>query len=160
MKCIAVHHSMFDSASFRFYERERSGYGNPNDRYPFVADVQSLQSFQVMLQLPDNFPEPHEAPFWMKVGEAGEAFFVVETDEEVPEELQTSPVISATELSSPPSLPTFSPGSDDDGNEGKDELSATQQPFGKGQGDISIGKSPEALQAVSKSVIHVSESHN
>jgi phosphatidate phosphatase PAH1 len=35
----------------------------------------------------------------MKVGEAGEAFFVVETDAEVPEELQTSPVMSATQVS-------------------------------------------------------------
>lgn len=54
---------------------------------------------RVTLTLPDNLPGPgHEAPFWMKVGEAGEAFFVVETDEEVPEELQTSPVINATEV--------------------------------------------------------------
>lgn len=35
----------------------------------------------------------------MKVGEAGEAFFVVETDAEVPEELQTSPVMLATQVS-------------------------------------------------------------
>jgi phosphatidate phosphatase PAH1 len=35
----------------------------------------------------------------MKVGEAGEAFFVVETENEVPEELQTSPVISAADVS-------------------------------------------------------------
>ena len=31
-------------------------------------------------------------PFFMKVGETGEAFFVFETDAEVPEELQTSPL--------------------------------------------------------------------
>jgi phosphatidate phosphatase LPIN len=35
----------------------------------------------------------------MKVGEAGEAFFVVETDAEVPEELQTSPVMLAASVS-------------------------------------------------------------
>ncbi|KAG9086812.1 hypothetical protein FS749_003367 [Ceratobasidium sp. UAMH 11750] len=32
-------------------------------------------------------------PFDMKIGEAGEAFFVFETDEEVPEELMTSPLL-------------------------------------------------------------------
>jgi hypothetical protein len=49
----------------------------------------------------DNLPSEngHRAPVWMKVGEAGEAFFVVETDAEVPEELQTSPVMSATQVS-------------------------------------------------------------
>lgn len=31
----------------------------------------------------------------MKVGEAGEAFFVFETDHEVPEEFQTSPILQA-----------------------------------------------------------------
>lgn len=31
----------------------------------------------------------------MKVGDAGEAFFVFETEHEVPEEFQTSPLISA-----------------------------------------------------------------
>jgi hypothetical protein len=37
-------------------------------------------------------------PFSMKVGEAGEAFFVVETEENVPDELLTSPLIGATEV--------------------------------------------------------------
>jgi hypothetical protein len=32
-------------------------------------------------------------PFNMKIGEAGEAFFVFETDEDVPEELMTSPLL-------------------------------------------------------------------
>lgn len=31
----------------------------------------------------------------MKVGEAGEAFFVFETSHEVPEEFQTSPILQA-----------------------------------------------------------------
>lgn len=31
----------------------------------------------------------------MKVGEAGEAFFVFETEHEVPEEFQTSPIMEA-----------------------------------------------------------------
>lgn len=32
--------------------------------------------------------------FPMKLGEAGEAFFVFETEQEVPEEFQTSPLVS------------------------------------------------------------------
>ncbi|KZT05643.1 LNS2-domain-containing protein [Laetiporus sulphureus 93-53] len=35
-------------------------------------------------------------PFPMKIGEAGEAFFVFETDEDVPEDLVTSPLLEAT----------------------------------------------------------------
>jgi phosphatidate phosphatase LPIN len=83
----------------------------------------------------------------MKVGEAGEAFFVVETDEEVPEELQTSPVMSATEVS-PPASPDFS-GHGEERQDDKNNLSATQEPFGKGKGDISLNNSPKPLQAVS-----------
>ncbi|WWD20816.1 hypothetical protein CI109_105293 [Kwoniella shandongensis] len=48
---------------------------------------------RVTIRLPNNLPPPHIAPFGMKVGETGEAFFVVETDEEVPEDLLTSPVV-------------------------------------------------------------------
>jgi phosphatidate phosphatase LPIN len=33
----------------------------------------------------------------MKVGEAGEAFFVFETDHQVPEEFQTSPILQAVQ---------------------------------------------------------------
>lgn len=35
----------------------------------------------------------HPIPFDMKIGEAGEAFFVFETDEDVPDELVTSPLL-------------------------------------------------------------------
>ncbi|KAN0129760.1 LNS2 (Lipin/Ned1/Smp2) domain containing protein [Lactarius tabidus] len=44
-------------------------------------------------------------PFSMKIGEAGEAFFVFETDGDVPEDLITSPLLEPTEpgfLKSPP----------------------------------------------------------
>ncbi|GHJ88552.1 hypothetical protein NliqN6_4954 [Naganishia liquefaciens] len=123
-----------------------------NDVYscsPFHVRFGKLQVLRagekrVKLQLPDSLPSPHEAPFWMKVGEAGEAFFVVETDEEVPEELQTSPVMSATDVS-PPVSPDFS-GREGEGPDGKNNLSATQEPFGRGQGGISITNSPGALQ--------------
>jgi len=51
------------------------------------------------MHLPNNLPHPHTAPFSMKVGETGEAFFVLETDEEVPAELLTSPVVMPSEVS-------------------------------------------------------------
>lgn len=35
-----------------------------------------------------------QIPFYMKVAETGEAFFVFETDEDVPNDLQTSPISS------------------------------------------------------------------
>lgn len=40
-------------------------------------------------------------PFNMKIGEAGEAFFVFETDEDVPADLMTSPILEATNPSAP-----------------------------------------------------------
>ena len=41
----------------------------------------------------------------MKVGEAGEAFFVFETDSDVPDDLITSPLLEPTQLVSPSPLP-------------------------------------------------------
>ncbi|KDQ64419.1 hypothetical protein JAAARDRAFT_28049 [Jaapia argillacea MUCL 33604] len=38
----------------------------------------------------------HPIPFHMKIGDAGEAFFVFETESEVPEDLITSPLLEAT----------------------------------------------------------------
>ncbi|KAG6830151.1 hypothetical protein H0H87_008994 [Tephrocybe sp. NHM501043] len=38
----------------------------------------------------------HPIPFNMKIGEAGEAFFVFETDEDVPDDLITSPILLPT----------------------------------------------------------------
>lgn len=54
---------------------------------------------RVTLSLPNNLPEPHIAPFSMKVGDQGEAFFVLETEDEVPLDLMTSPVITAEDVS-------------------------------------------------------------
>lgn len=54
---------------------------------------------RVTLRLPNNLPAPHIAPFSMKVMETGEAFFVLETDEDVPEDLLTSPVVMAADVS-------------------------------------------------------------
>jgi len=44
-------------------------------------------------------------PFNMKIGEAGEAFFVFETDIDVPDELITSSLLEPTELVSPDPVP-------------------------------------------------------
>lgn len=44
-------------------------------------------------------------PFNMKIGEAGEAFFVFETDDDVPDDLITSPLLEPTQPISPDPLP-------------------------------------------------------
>lgn len=48
---------------------------------------------RVTIKMPNNLPSPHVVPISMKVGESGEAFFVLETTDDVPEELLTSPVV-------------------------------------------------------------------
>jgi hypothetical protein len=50
----------------------------------------------------------HPIPFSMKIGEAGEAFFVFETDSDVPDELITSPLLQPTQPDelSEPDIPT------------------------------------------------------
>ncbi|WVR08717.1 hypothetical protein IAU60_005775 [Kwoniella sp. DSM 27419] len=83
---------------------------------------------RVTIRLPNNLPAPHVAPFGMKVGEAGEAFFVVETNEQVPEDLLTSPVVMPTEAEIPPPDPSGDDSSDD---ESGDNPLVTQEPFGK-----------------------------
>lgn len=81
---------------------------------------------RVTLRMPNNLPAPHIAPFSMKVSETGEAFFVLETEEEVPEELMTSPVVAAADADDVPP-----PGDDDFGlPDPSAETSRTQQPFG------------------------------
>ena len=54
---------------------------------------------RVTITMPNNLSPPHIAPFNMKVGDSGEAFFVLETTEEVPEDLLTSPVVMASDVS-------------------------------------------------------------
>jgi phosphatidate phosphatase LPIN len=48
-----------------------------------------------------------EAPFVMKVGETGEAFFIFETQGDVPEELRTSPLVTPTEVEGETKEPDF-----------------------------------------------------
>ncbi|TFY64494.1 hypothetical protein EVJ58_g2591 [Rhodofomes roseus] len=43
------------------------------------------------------FVNGNQVPFPMKIGEAGEAFFIFETDEDVPDSLVTSPLLEATQ---------------------------------------------------------------
>lgn len=44
-------------------------------------------NIQVYLKINDT-----DSPFHMKVGDTGEAFFVFETDQDVPADMQTSPI--------------------------------------------------------------------
>ncbi|KAJ7930124.1 nuclear elongation and deformation protein 1 [Mycena leptocephala] len=48
----------------------------------------------------------HTIPFDMKIGEAGEAFFVFETDDDVPEDLITSPILQPTRPEEGTDIPT------------------------------------------------------
>ena len=50
------------------------------------------------------FVNGNPIPFNMKIGEAGEAFFVFETDDDVPADLITSPIIQPTSDDAPDSL--------------------------------------------------------
>ncbi|KAG6854354.1 hypothetical protein C0991_007859 [Blastosporella zonata] len=49
----------------------------------------------------------HPIPFNMKIGEAGEAFFVFETDDDVPDDLITSPILQPTRPDEPASKAGF-----------------------------------------------------
>ncbi|KAI8881900.1 LNS2-domain-containing protein [Backusella circina FSU 941] len=60
-------------------------------------------------------------PYLMKVGEAGEAFFVFETEHEVPEEFQTSPIMEAVSEKGDEDPPYLDIGeSKDDNTKGED----------------------------------------
>ena len=60
-------------------------------------------------------------PFSMKIGDAGEAFFVFETEGDIPEDLVTSPILSATNTTPQEDIPS-----------------------------VTLGKSPEMLPAAPK----------
>lgn len=68
-------------------------------------------------------------PFNMKIGEAGEAFFVFETDDDIPEDLITSPLLEATKTTSSTDkdVPTGRFGAKEHGNEIIDEESSTPE---------------------------------
>nr|XP_019050786.1 hypothetical protein I302_01228 [Kwoniella bestiolae CBS 10118]OCF29716.1 hypothetical protein I302_01228 [Kwoniella bestiolae CBS 10118] len=81
----------------------------------------------VTIRLPNNLPAPHVAPFVMKVGETGEAFFVVETDEQVPADLLTSPVVMPTNTD----LPSSHVPNEEADTSADQHHSLTQEPFGE-----------------------------
>ncbi|KAI8090629.1 Lipin/Ned1/Smp2-domain-containing protein [Thamnidium elegans] len=58
-------------------------------------------------------------PYVMKVGEAGEAFFVFETEHEVPEEFQTSPIMEAVSEKSDEDPPYLDIGESKDATKGE-----------------------------------------
>lgn len=61
-------------------------------------------------------------PFNMKIGEAGEAFFVFETEDDIPDHLITSPLLEATQfaVSANTDVPTDRFGAKQAGDEGED----------------------------------------
>jgi len=96
----------------------------------------------------------------MKVGEAGEAFFVVETSAEVPEELQTSPVIAAIkdEPGGAVEEDLELNGAFDDTSEGiggsqRMEDGATTKPFGQ-DGRMQMNGEPDFLRLDDSSSSH------
>ncbi|KAF8580581.1 LNS2-domain-containing protein [Ramaria rubella] len=111
----------------------------------------------------------HSIPFDMKIGDAGEAFFVFETDEDVPDELITSPLLQATvvghsedhvdpptgrfgakEGEQEPSESVVEPGSDMDNVPQEPEfldLDASQPESKPSKSDQSNGTTNGALQA-------------
>ena len=68
-------------------------------------------------------------PFNMKIGEAGEAFFVFETDEDVPADLMTSPLLEATDPSAPKTATS----------DAQPERQQQTGRFGVQQGDTGLG---------------------
>ncbi|KAJ7129323.1 Lipin/Ned1/Smp2-domain-containing protein [Mycena epipterygia] len=62
----------------------------------------------------------HAIPFDMKIGEAGEAFFVFETDDDVPEDLITSPLLQPTRPDEGTDIPTDRFGAKQDPDDPRD----------------------------------------
>lgn len=87
-----------------------------------------LSSFKVNVSV-----NGHPIPFNMKIGEAGEAFFVFETDGDVPDDLITSPILH-------PTRPNDSTGADSLAVKGT-ELEPTLQPDDQ---DITRAKNDES----------------
>ncbi|KAL4264491.1 lipin family protein [Pleurotus pulmonarius] len=72
-------------------------------------------------------------PFNMKIGEAGEAFFVFETDDDVPDDLITSPILQPTRPEDDPDVPDVptdrfgaKPDSDDEEQEAQKQEEQTK----------------------------------
>ncbi|KAF8897778.1 Lipin/Ned1/Smp2-domain-containing protein [Infundibulicybe gibba] len=96
----------------------------------------------------------HPIPFHMKIGEAGEAFFVFETDDDVPEDLITSPILQPTR---PMRLRRGTMGDGDDLNNQEPEfldlnaLPSSSQ--AEDEKDITANDTPEPIHApISKEI--------
>lgn len=63
--------------------------------FQFQVDT-SLNPYNFFYSQVNVFVNGNLVPFQMKIGDAGEAFFIFETDEDVPEDLVTSPLLEAT----------------------------------------------------------------
>ncbi|KAJ7368702.1 Lipin/Ned1/Smp2-domain-containing protein [Mycena albidolilacea] len=70
----------------------------------------------------------HTIPFDMKIGEAGEAFFVFETDDDVPADLITSPILQPTRPDEGKDVPTDRFGARQDPEKPDDEVATTSAP--------------------------------
>jgi phosphatidate phosphatase LPIN len=97
-------------------------------------------------------------PFNMKIGEAGEAFFVFETDSDVPDDLITSPLLEPTEVAptDPVSLGVFGRFGARDHGDGFTDAGIGQEPDFLDLNAPSTSPSGEASKASASS--HVSQS--
>ncbi|KAH7922979.1 LNS2-domain-containing protein [Leucogyrophana mollusca] len=64
---------------------------------PFHVRFGKLQVLRPAEKKVNIFVNGNPIPFSMKIGDAGEAFFIFETDEDIPEDLVTSPLLQATQ---------------------------------------------------------------
>jgi phosphatidate phosphatase LPIN len=95
-------------------------------------------------------------PYAMKLGEGGEAFFVFETLEDIPEDLQTSPLVSpATSPISRPSEPGAPSGLQE-----PDFFDLASEQKGKVlPSESESGRRPSILAAAAKAQSDIGESH-
>lgn len=75
--------------------REVAGLATTGQEGAYVLPALALGGAEHTLLQVDVFVNGRLMPFSMKIGEAGEAFFVFETAEEIPENLVTSPILEA-----------------------------------------------------------------
>ncbi|KAI6034709.1 LNS2-domain-containing protein [Pisolithus microcarpus] len=72
---------------------------------PFHVRFGKLQVLRPADKKVNVFVNGNPIPFGMKIGDAGEAFFVVETEEDIPEDLVTSPLLTATSTTPQKDIP-------------------------------------------------------
>lgn len=73
---------------------------------PFHVRFGKLQVLRPADKKVNVFINGNPIPFGMKIGDAGEAFFVVETEEDIPEDLVTSPLLTATSTTPQKDIPS------------------------------------------------------